>query len=817
MSVWYFYKITGMLKHYIRLAGRHLAKQKLLTGINIVGLSLGLACCILLILYGVNELNYDNWHAHADRLYRVDEVFTRDDIKHGQAGLYTPLGPAMKKEFPDVADYTRISSSSREIVRVNDHLIPISVTYADPQLFSLFTFPLLKGDPAVVLKYPHNVVLTRDKAMQLFGRLDVIGQTIELKKDSVYEPFVVSGVAENIPDNTSIHFDMLGSYEYALMGDRKESINNWHMTFGDQTFVLLRPGSKLMHEPKKLLQFRLKYREDKEKQELKKKKQAIANFELQPVKEMHTDTRIEWGPPGTTTDPKNIWILLAIAGGIVLIASINFTTLAIARSAGRAREVGVRKVMGGRRGQLIYQFLTESVLLTLLSAVLGLILAYALLPWFNQLSGKTLVLSFHRWPQLVWMLTGLVLLVGLFAGSYPALVLSGFNAVAVLKNKIRLGGENFFTRTLVTFQFVLSIGLVIATMIILRQVAYMRRMDLGLIKENTVVINTSDVNGDKVYPYLRQALASRPEVLGIGATQVGLGEGQGFMGGGYDFNGKQDGVIEYPVDTAFLHVIGMQLLAGRGFSSDRSLDTAGAVIVNETLVKNDLGLTPEKAIGVQFKSMFGESRKTIIGVVKDFNFEKLTRHVRAQLFFMPPDLRPERVFVHLRAGDPTATLSAIEAAWKSAIPELPLRYSFLDEDLDRYYKAEARWRDIIGCAGGISIFLACLGLFGLAALTAINRVKEIGIRKVLGASVTEIMQLLITGFLKLVLLASLIASPLAWYFMNKWLQQFAYRIELGWWIFAATASAAVCVAAVTIGMQAYKAANTNPVKNLRIE
>ncbi|HEY4208282.1 MAG TPA: ABC transporter permease, partial [Puia sp.] len=521
-----------MLKHYIRLAGRHLAKQKLLTGINIVGLSLGLACCILLILYGVNELNYDNWHAHADRLYRVDEVFTRDDVQRGEAGLYTPLGPAMKKEFPDVVDYTRISNPSREIVRVHDQLIPVEVTYADPQVFTLFTFPLIKGDPATALKNPSSVVLTRDKAMQLFGTVDVVGRTLEIKKDTVYEPFVVSAVAENLPGNTSIHFEMLGSYAYALTGDRKESINNWHMTFGDQTFVLLRPGSVLMHEPKRLLQFRQKYMDEKEKLELKKRKQAPANFALQPVKAMHTDTTIGWGPPGTTTDPKNIWILLAIAGGIVLIASINFTTLAIARSAGRAKEVGVRKVIGGRRGQLIYQFLTESILLTLLSAIIGLILAYALLPWFNDLSGKNLSLSFHRWPQMIWMLAGLVLLVGLIAGCYPALVLSGFNAVTVLKNKIKLGGENFFTRTLVTFQFVLSIGLVIATMIILRQVAYMRNKDLGLIKENTVVINASDVDGGNIYPMLRRQLISRPEVMGIGATEIGLGEGQGFMGEG---------------------------------------------------------------------------------------------------------------------------------------------------------------------------------------------------------------------------------------------------------------------------------------------
>jgi putative ABC transport system permease protein len=813
----YFLQNTGMLKHYIRLAGRHLAKQKLLTGINIIGLSLGIACCILLILYGVNELNYDNWHVHADRLYRVNEVWTRDDVKHGEAGLYTPLGPAMKNEFPDVADFTRISSDSRQIVRANDKMIPISVSFADPQIFSLFSFPFLEGDPARALKNSHGVVLTRDKAMQLFGRLDVVGQNLEIKEDSLFKPFVVSGVMENIPDNSSIHFELLGSYDYALQGSRKASVNDWHMTFGDQTFVLLRPGSGLAKEKGKLLTFRLKYVDEGEMEELKKTKQAPSNFELQPIKEMHTDTRIEWGPPGTTTDPKNIWILLAIAAGVVLIASINFTTLAIARSAGRAREVGVRKVIGGRRGQLIYQFLTESVLLTIFSALLGLILSYVLLPWFNELSGRTLALSFHRWPQLIWMMIGLVLMVGLVAGSYPALVLSGFNAVAVLKNKVRLGGENLFTKSLVTFQFVVSIGLVIATLIILRQVSYMRGKDLGLIKENTVVINASDIDGKKVYPQIRQSLVSRPEVLGIAASQIGLGEGQGFMGGGYEFNGKKDGVIEYPVDTAFLHVIGMRLLAGRNFSGERGLDTAGAVIVNETLVKTDLGLTPGEAIGVQIKSMFGNERKTIIGVVKDFNFEKLTRQVRPQLFFMPAHLQPERIFVHLRAGDPSSALSSVEAAWKRAVPELPLHYSFLDEDLDRYYKAEARWRDIIGCAGGVSIFLACLGLFGLAALTALNRVKEIGIRKVLGASVMEIMQLLTAGFLKLVLLASLIASPLTWYFMTRWLQQFAYRIEPGWWVFAATALVAVGIAGITIGVQAFRSASANPVRNLRLE
>lgn len=798
-----------MLKHYFRLAIRHLAKQKLLTAINIVGLSLGLACCILFMLYAVNEFSYDRFHAHADRIYRVNEVFMRDDIEQGMGGLYVPLGPAMKKEFPDVENYTRISMPGDQVVRIDHQLTRISTSYADPQVLSIFSFPLLKGNPSTALNDPHALIITKEKALQLFGSTDILGRTIEIKKDTLFEPFTITGVTENIPDNSSIHFGLLGSYAYLMTGERKDGANNWHMTFGDETYVLLHKGSHLATEPARLLQFRHKYNPDEQ--------DAKTNFGLQSITQLHTNTHIDAGPPGMTTDPKNIWVLLAIAGGIVLIASINFTTLAIARSAGRAKEIGVRKVIGGKRIQLIYQFLTESLLLTLTSAVLALVLAYTLLPWFNQLSGKELTLSFIRWPQLAWMLGGLVMIVGLAAGCYPALVLSGFNAVAVLKNKIKMGGENLFTRGLVTFQFVLSIGLIIATLVILQQVAYMRSKDMGLVKENTIVVNADDVDGKKVYPLFSQSLHTNKDILGIGASQIGLGEGQGYMGGGFDFNGKKGGAIEYPVDTSFIKILGMQLIAGRNFSGSRAMDTAGAVIVNATLARDEMGLIPEQAIGQQFKTGKGNDYKTIIGVVKDFNFEKLNRKVRAQLFFMPPDFSPARIFVKVRGGDPSAAIAAMGAAWKSIVPDLPFRYSFLDEDLDRWYKAEMRWRDIIGWAGGISIFLACLGLFGLAALTAINRIKEIGIRKVLGASVMEIVQLLTGGFLRLVLLASVIASPAAWYFMNKWLQQFAYRIDIGWWIFAATAIIAIGIAAITIGLQAFKAARANPVKNLRTE
>jgi len=811
-----------MIRHYFRLAIRHLAKQKMLTAINIVGLSLGLACCTLFMLYAVHEFNYDKWHANAGRLYRVNEVWSRDDKDMGISGLYVPVGPAFKKEFPDVEEFVRISIPGRRVVRVDGRMNTVDLSFADEPLFTTFSFPLIRGDARTALKDLHSMVLTRAVAMQLFGSVDVVGRTLEIKQDTTFEPFAVSAVAENIPSNSTIHFDMMGNYAHELAGDRKEAVNNWHMTFGDETYVLLHPGSRLPEEKARLAQFHQKYSPDRpskgENDKKKKQPVLVTSFALEPITRLHTDTNIEAaGPPGGTTDPKNIYILLAIAGGIVLIASINFTTLAIARSAGRAREVGVRKVIGGRRGQLIGQFLTESTLLTLFSATLGLLLTYILLPWFNQLSGKELTLSFIRFPQLIWMFTGLVLIVGLIAGSYPALVLSGFNAVAVLKNKIRLGGENFFTRALVTFQFVLSIGLIIATMTILQQVDYMRNKDLGLIKDNTVVMNIDDVDGSKIYPILHRTLAGRPDVLGIGATQIGIGEGQGFMGERFEINGKDASVIEYPVDTAFIKVLGVRLLAGRSFRGDISTDTSGAVVINEHMAINELGMTPEKAIGQQFFNKRQNRYKTVIGVVKDFNFEKLDRKMRNQMFFAPADFNPRQVYVHLRGGDPSAALAAMQAVWRQFVPDLTFRYSFLDDNLDRWYKNETRWRDIVGWAGGISVFLACLGLFGLAALTAINRIKEIGIRKILGASIPEIVQLLMSGFLRLVLLASLIASPLAWYFMNKWLQQWAYRINMGWWIYAATALIAAGIAALTIGVQAFRAARTNPVKNLRTE
>jgi putative ABC transport system permease protein len=807
-----------MLLHYIRIAIRNLAKQKHLTVINVAGLSLGLACFSLILLYAVNAFSYDRFQKNAARIYRVNEIYTRDDgSENGEYADNMPMGPALEKEFPDVAHAIRISNNRETVMKVDDQITRIPLSFADPAVFSVFTFPLLAGNPGTALKAFHSIVLTRSRAIQLFGKTDVIGKTVQIKVDTVFQPFVVSAVAKDVPANTNVSFDILGSYRFLEAApDRQSSLNNWNRSSGDQTYVLLVPGSHLMNEPGRLLDFRLRHYGD-EAAAYQKSKKAQSRFSLQPLREVHTNAKIN-GP--NVVDAKNIWILLAIATGILLIASINFTTLAISRSAGRAREVGVRKVVGGLRHQLIGQFLIESVLLTILSAGLGLILAYALLPWFNQLSGTSLAFSFRRFPELAWMLCGLILLVGVLAGSYPALILSGFNPVNVLRKKIRLGGANLFTRSLVTVQFALSIGLIITTVIMLRQVGYLQSRDLGLIKENTIVVNAADANTVKIYALFRQKLQSDKDILGVAASEIGLGEGEGEMGELFDFgNDKKGGAIEYPVDHAFVPVLGMKLLAGRNFDPAISSDSAGSVIVNEALLEADFGLSPQKAVGLQFKSGKGAEvhYKTIIGVVRDFNFEPLTRKVRPQFFYMPAEFKPERFFVRVRGGDPSASLAAIGAAWTEAVPDLPFRYYFLDENLDKFYQSEVRWRNIMACAGGISIFLACLGLFGLALLAAANRVREIGIRKILGASVIEIIQLLTSGFLRLVLLAFLIASPVAWYLMHHWLQNFAYRIDIGWTVFAVTALLALGIAFLTIGIQAYRSARANPVKNIRIE
>ena len=811
-----------MLKHYFKIAFRNLGRQKVLTFINVFGLSVGLACFILFLLYALNEFNFDRFHKNADNIYRVyrwTEAMQGDPAK-GDVYLPMPLGPAVKQDIPDIENFVRFQEAWGEsYVRINNNISRIGISFADPQIFSVFDFPLVSGNPVSALKGLNNIVVTEKIANQLFGKRDPTGQTIEIKLWEDFEPFVVSGVVKDIASNSSIQFDILGNYEHIpTTANGKRSVDNWRRS-AYLTYVQLKPGSKLAQQPDRLLTFRRKYYPNEEDEARKagywNEKGAPVTYGLQPLLSIHTDTNI-WGGSVPPVRSKTIWILLGIATGVLIIACINFTTLAIGRSASRAREIGIRKVTGSRKKQLVFQFLSEAFLLTFFSVILGLVIGYLLLPFFNQLSGKELIFSFKQFPEMIWLLCGLTLMVALLAGSYPALLLSRFNPLEVLKQKVKVGGSNLFTRSLVSLQFILSIGLISSTIIIMQQIKYMTGKNPGFDKENVIIVDANGTDTKKIYPIFKQAVSTLPSVAAVSGAELGIGEGMGWSRSGFDYNGQLKQVFEYFVDPDYIPLMSMKLIAGRNFDPAVNSDTVTSVIVNETMV-NDFGWTIENAVGKELKEYSESKIPVVIGVIKDFNFRPFSEKVEPQMFHQFSNYRPVKFFVRIGPGNPSTVLSSLENTWRKIESVLPFKYTFLDENLESFYKSEVRWGRILGWAGGISIFLACLGLFGLAALAAVNRTKEIGIRKVLGASLPGIVGLLAKDFLKLVIIALVIAAPLSFYFMHKWLQDFAYRISIGWWIFVIAGVLAVLIAFITISFQAIKAGVANPVKSLRTE
>ncbi|HUR11625.1 MAG TPA: ABC transporter permease [Flavitalea sp.] len=811
-----------MFKNYLLLALRNLRKQKGLSAINIFGLSIGLACFILFLLYALNEFSFDRFNDNAKNIYRVyrwSEAMAGDPAS-GDVYMPMPLGPALKEEIPAVEDYVRFREGWGEnFVKSEGKISRMSVSFADPQFFSVFTFPIVQGNHSNPLKEMNSLVLTETTAKKLFGKDDPVGKVLEIKVEEDFQPFTITAVAKNPLPNSSIVFDMVGNFNFlksTKSGAR--SVNNWNRS-SYLTFLQLKNRADLASLKPTLKTFRKKYYPNEESELRKagywKGKNEPVSYGLQPILSVHTDTKIQGGPV-EQVDPKTLWLLISIAAGVLLIACINFTTLAIGRSASRSKEVGIRKVIGGRKKELILQFLFEAFLLTILSTIIGLLLVNLLLPYFNDLAGKSLTFSFALYPEMPWYLLAVMLIVSLLAGSYPALVLSRFNPVEALKSKIKVGGLNIFTRSLVTMQFVLSVGLIIATLIILQQLRYMRTKNPGFDKENIVIVDAEGTNSARNFPLFKQSLASSPSIIGIAGSELGLGEGTGWSRSGFDYKGKLKEVYEYYIDENYLTLLSLKLLAGRNFNSAISSDTVTSVIVNEEMVK-DFGWTVDNAVGQPLTGYGEKLTPVVIGVVKNFHFRPFREEVKPQLFHRFSSYSPMKYFVKIRPGDPSGSLKTIGAAWKKVVPDFPFKYSFLDEDLDRFYKAEARWSSIVGWAGGLSIFLACLGLLGLAALAVLNRTKEIGIRKVLGASVTGIVSLLSKDFLWLILIAFVIATPLSWYFMHRWLQDFAYRIDITIWVFLIAGIAAIGISLLTVGIQAFRAAVGNPVKSLRTE
>jgi putative ABC transport system permease protein len=728
-----------------------------------------------------------------------------------------PLGPAMKHDLSAVVDYTRFIQPFETYLHQGATARREFIPFADASFFRMFSFPLLEGDPSSVLNDPHSLVLTEETARRLFGNKEAVGQTVEIRAFGIeFQPFTVTGVARDIPANSSITFNMLANFKiFEMSAEGKGDIGNWARN-SFLTFIQLQPGSRLAADQRSMMAFASKY--------ITGKGQARHGlFALEPITQMHTDTGFGFFmkfmkvPP---VDPAVIWILLSIAAGVLLISCINFTTLSVGRSAHRAREVGVRKAIGGSEGNLRRQFLAEAFGMTLIAFALGIVMAEGLLPFFNEYTGRKLSFSLGSHRVLPGLFVVLIGVVTLLSGSYPAWMLSRFRAVDVLKSKFKFGGSNGFTKALVTMQFVLSAGLIIGAIVMLQQLHFMQSKDPGFAKENVVVLEALGIaDTKKRYAGFKQGLAACPAIAGTASAENGLGEHEGLGFTGYDYGGKSFMLYPFFVDADYVPVLGLQVIAGRNLSREVGSDTLRSVLINEAMVRA-LGWTPATAIGRQLKNMpSGDALAppTVIGVVKDINFLAMDQAIPPQLFHNFAGGAPYRFFVRIRPGDPSRALAAIEKEWKTVAPGYSLRYNFLDEDLDRYYTAEKRLSRIIGWAGSISISLACLGLFGLAMLAVLNRTKEIGIRKILGASLPGIIGLVSKDFLRLVTLAFLIAAPLAGFIMHRWLEGYYYRIQLSWWVFALTGMGILATAWITVGLQAFRTASANPVKSLRVE
>jgi putative ABC transport system permease protein len=796
-----------MFKNYLKIALRNLRKQKLYSFINVFGLAVGIAFCALLFLYVQDELTFDDFHEKKDRIFRVYSIsYEPDGSVRSTGGVYHPflLGPALEADLPEIQRFVRLDDNPN-FVRAGGEAFEENVLYADSTFFEVFTFPLQQGDPGTALNGLTSAVISIDAAHKYFGTADAVGKTLSIRLEDRFEDFTVTGVAENVPSNSSIRFDVVIPFANRVTSDLTDCATRWTCSFLF-TYVELVPGASVQALETKMPEFWGKYHPDRD---ANLSEQGLSSYGFQPIQDVHLNPDFPHGLVAPSR-PLYSYILAAIGMGVLLIACINFTTLAIGRSASRGKEIGVRKVVGANRAQLMRQFWGEALLLCLLGLLAGLVLAEAILPAFNTLTGKSLQLDYTGSWATIAALPVILLVTGLVAGSYPALVLSSFKPVDVLKNRLKLSGSNVLTRSMVVLQFALVIFLVMGTLIMLRQLDYVRSKDLGFTREQVVVVPLNGVSGQAALSYFRNELGERPEILGVTGASYSFGPSRGYAISGWTHEGVQHQYFRYDIESAFPTVMGLELLSGRNFNPELASDSSQAIIVNEAFVR-EVGM--DDPIGRAVPGFPGEP--AIIGVVRDFHFEPLHEQVKPAVLRLGRDLN--YILVRVAPHDVPASLGLLQTAWQEVAPGLPFDYAFLDDDLNRFYESEQRWSRIIGYSAFFAILIACLGMFGLAALAVASRTKEIGVRRVLGASVHSLIVLLSAPFAGLVLIAIVLAAPAAYFAARTWLDNFSYRIEIGPGIFLLAGGLALAVALFTVSYQAIKAALADPVKSLRYE
>lgn len=798
-----------MLKNYFKSTIRNLQRNKVYSFINIAGLGIGLACAMLIILYLKDEVSYDKFHANVENIYRVvNQEINADgkaDHQNGYSGYFQ--GPKFAANVPEIKAFVRYQQDNKDIKRGTE-IKSQEIFYADTSFFSVFSFPLISGNAKTALSQPNAVVISEDMAKDQFGSTNAVGKTIMIKQDDNFEPYYVTAVAKRTPQNSSIKFQVL----LPMMVSKVDELNNenW-FNFFMNTFVVLQPGADIKTVEAKMKRV---YESDaSESIKIVAEKYGIKSkteYFLQPFTDMHLSVQLNASNGlQDASNPMYSYILSGIALFILLIACINFVNLTVARSVKRAKEIGIRKVIGGNRKQLIFQFLGESFLLCFIAFVLAIILVQFILPVFNELSNKALAISYLFDAKLIGGYILLFLLTSLLAGFYPALVLSNYNPVQTLYSRFTLAGKNYLHKSLVVLQFSLATFLIIGTIIIYSQFNFLTSQSLGYDDSNLIEVNKWGMkrNDSKLF---KEELLKNPNIVEVSFKNGGQ------WGTVAKINGETQINFNYEtIDESYLPLLKITEVKGRNFSKEFPSDSNHAVLVNEAFVKEAGWKNP---IGQQVNFWYNENEKyTVVGVVKDYHYRPLNQKISSQLFTMKAGNDYGKAFIKIKPNTTTASPKHIETTFKKLFPITPYSYVFTNDENGKSYEAEAKWKQILLFGAVLTIFISCIGLFGLSVLSAEKRTKEIGIRKVLGASVSVVVTALSKDFLKLVALSLLVAVPLAWMAANKWLQNYPYRINLSWWMFSSAGILVLVLAMATVSFQSVKAAIANPVKSLRSE
>lgn len=796
-----------MIKNLLLIALRNLKKDGWYSLVNILGLTIGITFSLFLIFYIKDELGYDKHNKKAERIFRINSYIHERDKNTDWVLTQFPLGPTLKKDYPEVEDMVRLSSRERTLFKNGDNnFYETKVYYADSTIFNVFTHKFVEGNAATALNAPFDIVISKTLAEKYFGRnTPAVGKTLR----TVYDVYKITGVIEDIPENSHLRYDMLISMSTLLRGNQGGQ-DNWG-NFNNFTYVLLKPGVNVQAFNKKLADVYKKYVEP-----IFKQFNVTMRYDLQNVTAIHLHSNLQYEPEESGS-MSYIWIFSAVAFFMLLIACINYMNLTTARSARRAKEIGIRKVTGSSKTQLIAQFLGESLLTSLVAVLLSLLLVWLLLSMFNSLSGKTFTIHTLLQPSNILLLLGVFLFTGLVGGSYPAFYLSGFRPVYVLKGALSKASGNInLRRTLVVLQFSISMIMLICTWVVYTQLSYLRKKDLGFNKNQvmTVTVNTGEDERGKIFA-MNNEFRNLPGIkdVGTGNSYPGAPNVNLNLFSVETKNGYVDKAVEsYGIDENYFGTLGIKIIKGRDFSS--LADTLHSIVVNEAMVKH---FGWDEAIGKRLKFPGDTSGNflEVVGVFNDFNQKSLYNPIAPLILFYGPN--GNIIQLKLDAVNIKASISKVEAIWKKYFPELPFEYKFLDDDFNSQYTADQKRGKIFAAFSILTIFITCLGLLGLTAFTTQQRQKEISIRRVLGASTREVITLITKNYLWLSLIAAVIAFPVAYYFMNNWLKVFSYRAGLSVIPFIVSAFVIVLTAVLTAMFHSAKAALTKPANSLRTE